>query len=491
PIATGYGEGGRVLQPLGIAVVGGLWLSTLLTLLVVPLLHSLRLHRQDSRRSRSAATAATAVMIIVLGSLVTPRAEARELTLDQQRWLVFMDELIANDPTWKKAESEITRQEELLPILKGSALPELSASMRRESLLELQGADRSENRMVFAGKASLNLYRFGQDKARWTQAEAASQALQHERRVIRLEAETRITTLLFDLWAAEDEAALDLKIRTLRERLLKVANQQYEQGLLAAQERQKIELDRQSIELAARESQQKVEIGRRAIGLLKGEPWPSGRWFMRNTAGDLPGDRDQVLMQHPRYAAVAARTKAAQAETDSLWAGQMPSLDFMGEVGRAVSERDSWGTTTNFALVFTVPILSGLEPSSRYRSQVQVEAGQGYELENVRRDLLLDFENQRLSLRREGEAVCLREGFVQTVRGIYEAGLKRFERGLVSVNDLSTDENRLYSYEREHNTGLRQYHQTLVAACHSFGWALKECLAHVQNQPEAEMKKNL
>ena len=36
PIAVGLGEGGRILQPLGIAVSGGLWVSMLLTLFLVP-----------------------------------------------------------------------------------------------------------------------------------------------------------------------------------------------------------------------------------------------------------------------------------------------------------------------------------------------------------------------------------------------------------------------------------------------------------------------
>lgn len=38
PMALGMGEGGKILQPLGITVSGGLWVSTLLTLFVVPAL---------------------------------------------------------------------------------------------------------------------------------------------------------------------------------------------------------------------------------------------------------------------------------------------------------------------------------------------------------------------------------------------------------------------------------------------------------------------
>jgi HAE1 family hydrophobic/amphiphilic exporter-1 len=38
PLALGYGEGGHVQQPLGISVVGGLWISMSLTLIIVPAL---------------------------------------------------------------------------------------------------------------------------------------------------------------------------------------------------------------------------------------------------------------------------------------------------------------------------------------------------------------------------------------------------------------------------------------------------------------------
>jgi HAE1 family hydrophobic/amphiphilic exporter-1 len=46
PIALGLGDGGRILQPLGIAVSGGLWVSMGLTLFVVPALQVSQLRRR-------------------------------------------------------------------------------------------------------------------------------------------------------------------------------------------------------------------------------------------------------------------------------------------------------------------------------------------------------------------------------------------------------------------------------------------------------------
>ena len=48
PIALGMGEGGRILQPLGIAVSGGLWVSMGLTLFVVPALQVAYLSRRNA-----------------------------------------------------------------------------------------------------------------------------------------------------------------------------------------------------------------------------------------------------------------------------------------------------------------------------------------------------------------------------------------------------------------------------------------------------------
>jgi HAE1 family hydrophobic/amphiphilic exporter-1 len=50
PIAFGFGEGGKILQPLGIAVSGGLWVSMLLTLFAVPALHLIYLKKIAGKR---------------------------------------------------------------------------------------------------------------------------------------------------------------------------------------------------------------------------------------------------------------------------------------------------------------------------------------------------------------------------------------------------------------------------------------------------------
>jgi HAE1 family hydrophobic/amphiphilic exporter-1 len=54
PIALGFGEGGRILQPLGIAVSGGLWISMALTLFLVPALQVSYLEWHGRRAAKAA-----------------------------------------------------------------------------------------------------------------------------------------------------------------------------------------------------------------------------------------------------------------------------------------------------------------------------------------------------------------------------------------------------------------------------------------------------
>jgi multidrug efflux pump subunit AcrB len=46
PLALGFGEGNETMLPLARAVVGGLAVSTIMTLLVVPVMHALVLSRR-------------------------------------------------------------------------------------------------------------------------------------------------------------------------------------------------------------------------------------------------------------------------------------------------------------------------------------------------------------------------------------------------------------------------------------------------------------
>jgi Cu/Ag efflux pump CusA len=52
PMAMGLGDGSELWQPMGIAIIGGMTFSTLLTLFVIPALYAMFQLRQEKKARR-------------------------------------------------------------------------------------------------------------------------------------------------------------------------------------------------------------------------------------------------------------------------------------------------------------------------------------------------------------------------------------------------------------------------------------------------------
>jgi multidrug efflux pump subunit AcrB len=52
PLAFGIGEGSEIWQPMGVAIIGGLTVSTALTLIVIPVMYSIVCNRSQKRQNR-------------------------------------------------------------------------------------------------------------------------------------------------------------------------------------------------------------------------------------------------------------------------------------------------------------------------------------------------------------------------------------------------------------------------------------------------------
>jgi len=52
PLALSTGEGSEIWSPMGVAVIGGLTLSTLVTMVIVPVVYRVVVRRSESRKSK-------------------------------------------------------------------------------------------------------------------------------------------------------------------------------------------------------------------------------------------------------------------------------------------------------------------------------------------------------------------------------------------------------------------------------------------------------
>jgi len=75
PLALGVGEGGETQAPMGRAIIGGVITSTLLTLVVVPVLYTYLDAWSERRKARRSAGAARAAAVAAAGSRTPPPAE--------------------------------------------------------------------------------------------------------------------------------------------------------------------------------------------------------------------------------------------------------------------------------------------------------------------------------------------------------------------------------------------------------------------------------
>src|SRR5690606_33391862 len=112
PIAIGWGSGGEILQPLGIAVCGGLWISTILTVFVVPMvvvgtesLKKLIVRRGWLKWAGQASAALLAVSWLGLGWTNDTVAQ-ESLSLEKA-----IEKTIGNHPELNVAQSQERRSE--------------------------------------------------------------------------------------------------------------------------------------------------------------------------------------------------------------------------------------------------------------------------------------------------------------------------------------------------------------------------------------------
>ena len=72
PMAMGIGEGSEIWQPMGISIIGGLTVSTVLTLIVIPTIYASFHARGIKRRRKNARRGVMLIKHNFIGSSIRP-----------------------------------------------------------------------------------------------------------------------------------------------------------------------------------------------------------------------------------------------------------------------------------------------------------------------------------------------------------------------------------------------------------------------------------
>lgn len=482
PIALGLGDGGKILQPLGIAVTGGLGVSTLFTLFLVPALHSLWLRREakvsavNDISSPMAPRPSPTLMIwillsLLLGSARVEAVEAAPLTFEQA-----ITAIVDRSPQVGIERGELERTQAKNIPAGYSFLPQLSLSASEFRSTDTTSASRS-----YGATSSLNLFRFGADLAAFRAAGLEEQSRTHFIRASILKAESEASTALFGVLQSELEIKVFQETSTLTKDLLSNSKARFQKGFVPSQEVEKIEIDLENALAEARDAEIRVQQYRAELRSLLGHDnislaWPWKDRFEKQGVTPLSALSAQVGTR-PDWLAYEKKVQAADKRVDQYLGKLLPSLDLNFSYSSDLRATTGLsGAYWSGALIVSVPFLDGLVGYSDYREKIKTKSIAELEFEQTKRIAAKEWQSAQATLRISAETARSREVTIQAARRIYSDNLERFHRGLVNANDLAVEYRRFLTSELLTVKGWAVAHQSLVKVCLSAGQRIDSCL---------------
>lgn len=400
--------------------------------------------------------------------------QARKLS-----FLEAVDRMMERDPAFQGELHSNQAGQALLIADRRAFYPTLDAALIKTQVDPwARDADRTDQSR-WQADLRLNIYRFGGDKARYGLATEGEDFYKASEERLKLAAESdAVRRILAYIAAVLDQQVLE-KIRRIRGKLFDVANQQYKKGLLAQQELKKVELDQKTLDLQLRSSEIAVRQAQADLASFLGGDAVAVAWPMtakvRTDAGRVLNEIGQDVSAHPSLRAAEKGLRMEEARESAAWASQYPTLDAQASVGRSLDGRPVDEGATQFFLSLTVPIFDRAVSSSQYSSQVERRLAADQNVAAVKRGLAVSLDQSRAALKENLEIVSTYSELIGSAQQLYQDAVHRFERGLVSVNDLSVDEARLYTAERDSVRSWHDLHVNWAAACNAQGLRLRSC----------------
>lgn len=477
PVALGLGEGGRILQPLGIAVAGGLWVSTLLTLYLVPALQVLWLGRP--RRAKVSAGLGAIVFVLVPAGVglcgITPVAEAA----DARPFMSVVEAMVRRDPT-------VQSKREALEAVEWSALG------KRATFLPTLSFSASRSTGTFSAwsgglSAELNVFRFGADYFLWQQAsDEVAAARSGLADVLLAQEQTALEALV--LWIERSrERRINETVLELQRKSLEISRARFRRGMVPVQEVEKLEVDVTQAEIYLMDLDIALARARadlaQALGPAHEISGLSKEWMFENIAPVAAALLARAL-EESSVPAFQASELSLSAQADRLTRTQrllLPSVSLTsaasatGSVPATVFDGSVWSV----GLQATWPILDGLTRYTDYRSQVHTVGQYEQAMEQSRRNVRATWEKSRERFRISLASLEAREKSLKLSRKLYEDGVRRFQSGRVSANELFVEHRRWLDGELLYLRAMGEIHRSFGEYCHALGKSLNSCLSRV------------
>ena len=472
PIALGLGEGGRILQPLGIAVSGGLWVSMILTLLIVPTLQ-VSWERTLARRTtkRASSTAAVAMSLLLLTSL---SAQARTVDFD-----AAIEQVLARSTVVETARAQLDSAQAAVLPARLLFLPSIEASLG-QTYAGPSSSGQPARARSWQLSSSLNLFRFGADIQSLRAATRFEDSREAHLQGEILRAEQAAIVALSEELRYRLEVAIYEKRVSMERGSLEIARARFKKGLLANQELMKVELDLENAQARLVNARIQESRSRARLQALLGSASGGVEWGWRErlekiaSASALPWDQAAPEVR-PDLRSARLALEQQELLASSAWRKTLPSLDLTGAYGRADSGSGIWNAGWNLGVSVSWALFDRLEGVSAARQMNAARVISEQAFIQASRDAAVDIEDARGSFKIALDSAFSRERLLGRARALYGDNQRRFEMGRISANELTVELDRLLDAELFAIQGWASAHQELGRVCHAIGKRVKDC----------------
>lgn len=379
-----------------------------------------------------------------------------------------------------KRDTTIPQEEALLVASKSNArskvlsfLPDLSAGFSRQKTYEVESeVDR------FNLTASLNLFKFGADYAAY---DAANKQMDYRRSSLneaKLDAELLGVKVLVNNILRIKQVEILEKIMKAKNSSLKTAKARYRKGLTPSAEVDKARVEVNNAKARLNNALLQLDTSKGNLIALLGHDrvntnWPWLKLLKRKSHSSIKGQFN--IKERPDFQKANFDLAFREANAKSAVRSFFPTVDF----SYSWSETDYQTTNLNertSLLSVTIPLFEGWRDVSNYEAQKALSEQARYRLVRLERDAQSEWKTKEINFDISVQTAKDRETNLGLSRRVYRSTEKRFNRGRVTVNELTQDQNRLLESENLAAQGWGQAHLSLVELCHARGKDVMRCL---------------
>ena len=481
PLALALGQGAEMRAPMARAVIGGLITSTILTLLVVPVVYTLLddfaawIHRRWSKANaieadlhaaeahghgHAAAKTAATGLLLALALLPAPSlAEDPARSETGARMLLTLPDAIR---IASEKNRDIQKAKTYQDWVKGkyveeraAALPHLAAVANGGrswdgSFQALFGDFYPAGQTVYSGEVTLRqaLFTWGKIGAAVRGAKEGIASADDQLNVFRQAAVRDVSAAFFDVLLAKEVSSIAAQNLDQRERHLKEARKRHELGTATDYDVLAAEVAVANARPEVLRAENSIRVAGERLRLVLAEPYLKGEisGALEVEPVDPPGFDDifrEAMEKRPDLSDLRHRVNVYNELLTIAKAGDKPRLDLYGaagwkelSAGPLVADGKSW----NVGVAFSFPFFDGLATKGR---SVQARSDRDravIEEEKARDDVALQVRTTLDSVRVAASIIRALTGTVEQARRLLAMAEKGFEYGVktrIEVDDAN------------------------------------------------------